>query len=499
MADSVGEENVNMPQTPEPAHVRTPQREPSKRRKLGKKLREKLREKTVEAQVAAFKAWRTPHRTDEHITPGIYSRFWKGLARCFTFYIPSWFLKSFFKMYDLRRRLAFRQKVLFYLVLTVVYGLVSYFLVIQPLLSCVTKVHIGMIPKDSSSCRVVSYVIYVYMGLVGAFMLLVAFCVGRVRYTSRAFEEHNAMLVMHIPCYDENEPVLRKTIDSCVDSRYEKDRKLLFIVLDGNMAAEGEEKPTHRILLEDIFHHTADLELGIDDQAQPYASFDSNGGSDNLAFCYTGFYRGVPYMRTSLNMDASNATYMLVVDYDTEVQKTGISYLINQLQKDTKLVGSCGYTGVNNPTGSFVASSQVFEYWLTHAVLKAVETMCTNVLVPSGCFTIYRLKWPNNQPSILHPLLLEDDAGIYEKTLHEHNLLTIGEDRYLSTLAIRYFGSDCRLCYLSAAICTTTVPVNLTVLLDQRRRWTNSLIHCHFAHLNVLPFEGCRPDLSVNC
>jgi cellulose synthase/poly-beta-1,6-N-acetylglucosamine synthase-like glycosyltransferase len=294
--------------------------------------------------------------------------------------------------------------------------------------------------------------------------------------------------------------------------------------------------------LEDIFDHSADLEVGIDNQARPYTSLDSNGVSDNLAFCCTGYFREVPYvivvkvgrddeqdrpkpgnrgkrdsqllvynffhyvnyrrlwsplfenlefkMRICLNIDARDAMYMLVVDCDTEVQQTGISYLVNQLQNDPKLIGACGYTGVSNPRGSFVASSQVFEYWLTHAVLKAVESMCSNVLVLSGCFAIYRLKWPNNRPAILHPLLLEDFAGSYDKTLHEHNLLSIGEDRYLSTLAIRYFGSDCRLRYFSAATCTTTVPDNLSVLLDQRRRWTNSLIHCHFAHLNVLPFEA---------
>jgi cellulose synthase/poly-beta-1,6-N-acetylglucosamine synthase-like glycosyltransferase len=535
-AGPTGEENSNMQQAPEALQARQ-QEQSSKRRRLVKKLRSK----TLEAQVTAFRAWKRPHRTDEHITPGVYGGFWKWLARCFTFYIPSWFLKTFFKMHDLRRRLAFRQKVTFCLLLAVIYTLLSYFLIIQPIASCVVKVHIGMIPNHSPFCHVVRDVIYVYMGLGGAFILLVAFCVARIRYTSRTFEEHDTLLVMHIPCYNENESVLRKTIESCVESSYEKKRKLLFIVADGTVAAAG-QKPTYRILLEDIFDHSADLEVGIDDQARPYTSFDSNGVSDNLAFCCTGYFREVPYvivvkvgrddeqdrpkpgnrgkrdsqllvynfvhyanyrrlwsplfenlefkMRICLNIDARDAIYMLVVDCDTVVQQTGISYLVSQLQNDPKLIGACGYTGVSNPTGSFVASSQVFEYWLTHAVLKAVESLCSNVLVLSGCFTIYRLKWPNNRPAILHPLLLEDYAGSYEKTMHEHNLLSIGEDRYLSTLAIRYFGSDCRLRYFSAATCTTMVPETLSVLLDQRRRWTNSLIHCHFAHLNVLPFEA---------
>ncbi|KAJ4381660.1 hypothetical protein N0V86_003024 [Didymella sp. IMI 355093] len=229
---------------------------------------------------------------------------------------------------------------------------------------------------------------------------------------------------MQIPCYNEDESTLRKTIESCVQSSYEKKRKLLFIVADGMVAAAG-QKPTYKILLEDIFDHSADLEAGIDNQAHSYTSFDGNGAAENRALCCTGHYRGVPYvvvikvgredekdspkpgnrgkrdsqllaynffhyvnyrslwsplfenlefkMRICLNMDARDAMYMLAIDCDTEVDRTGISYLVDKLQNRPKLLGVCGYTGVGNSMSSFVASSQVFEYWLTHAVLKAVE------------------------------------------------------------------------------------------------------------------------------
>ncbi|KAH7414558.1 chitin synthase-domain-containing protein [Phaeosphaeria sp. MPI-PUGE-AT-0046c] len=532
---SVGDASSTMNQTN--SNRTSSQPEKSER----KKLKKEMRKKTMEAQVLEFRAWEKPHRTDEHITPGAYRGFWIWLARCLTFYIPSWFLVKVLKMDDLRQRLAFRQKVLFCVILFAIYAVVSYFLIIQPILSCVIKVPIGMISQDTGFCSMVRVIIYVYMGLGGGFMVLVAICVCCVRYRNRSFEEHDALVVMQIPCYNEDEFTLRKTIESCVASSYEKKRKLLFIVADGLVAAEG-EKPTYQILLEDIFDHKEDLELGIDGLAHEYLSFAEGGSSANKAHCATGFYRGVPYvvviktgrddeqmsakpgnrgkrdsqllaynffhyvnyrrfwnpffenlefkMRTSLNMDARDAMYMLAIDCDTAVDKTGISYLIHQLQKSPKLLGVCGYTGVSNGMESYVANSQVFEYWLTHAVLKAVESICASVFVLSGCFTIYRLKWPNNRPAILHPLLLEDYAGTYDKTLHEHNLLSIGEDRYLSTLAIRYFGSDCRLRYFSAATCTTVVPTTMSVLLDQRRRWTNSLIHCHFAHLNVMPFEA---------
>lgn len=532
------EDYYQTPQTPRSPETRSLEASPSPN---GRTTPKDLDEKSMEFQVTAFKAWDKPHRTDEHIKPGEYSGFWKYFARCLTFYIPSWFLRNFCKMHDVRRRLAFRQKLFFCILLAAIYAVICYFLVFQPLASCVVKIDVGMFENDGPFCYAVRWVIYVYMGLGALFMLLVAICAARVRYRSRKFEESDAMVVMHIPCYNEDESTLRKTIDSCIETTYDKNRKVLFIVADGMVAAQG-QKPTYKVLLEDIFEHNADPEAGIDNQARAYTSFDSHGVSDNFAQCYTGFFKGVPYvivikvgredehnsskpgnrgkrdsqllvynffhyvnyrrlwtplfeniefqMRACLNLDASEAMHMLVVDCDTMLHKTGVSYLVHQLQKNPKALGVCGYTGVNNPFASFVALAQVFEYWLTHAVLKAVESTCSNVLVLSGCFTIYRLKWPNNRPAILHPLLLEDYAGSYDKTLHEHNLLSIGEDRYLSTLAIRYFGSDCRLQYFPAASCTTTVPTTLSVLLDQRRRWTNSLIHCHFAHLNVLPFEA---------
>ena len=127
IADSIGEEAPNMQQA-----TQTPQARQQVQSSNRRKLKKKLRRKTLEAQVLAFRAWEKPHRTDEHITPGVYRGFWKWLARCLTFYIPSWFLKNYLKMDDLRQRLAFRQKVLFCLLLAAIYALICYFLIIQP-------------------------------------------------------------------------------------------------------------------------------------------------------------------------------------------------------------------------------------------------------------------------------------------------------------------------------------------------------------------------------
>ncbi|RAO69373.1 uncharacterized protein BHQ10_005385 [Talaromyces amestolkiae] len=530
------EDGIRSPDLPQPIYEK-------------RTLRQKFWSKKKIAKETAAHKFETNNRTDKRIRPGKYRKFWVWLARCLTFYIPSWFLKKAYQMNDYRLRLAFRQKVLFCLLVAVIYMVLSYFLIIQPVFSCIMKVPLGMFSSHGNFCIIVRHIMWIYMGVGGAFMLLAAYCAVKTRYTPASYEEHDTLIVMHVPCYNETEYVLRKTIDSCVASTYTKKRKLLFIVADGKIASAQNNKPTYHILLYDIFNHKTDLESGIDAEAKRYPSYDEKGTSDNFAFCCTGYYREVPYvvivkvgrsdeqtnakpgnrgkrdsqllvynflryvnyhqrggggvsaaplfetidfqMRMRLGIDARYAMYMLVADSDTEIEPTGISYLVHQLERDQKLIGVCGYTGVSNPVDSVVACSQVFEYWLTHTILKALESVCSNVLVLSGCFTIYRLKWAyNNEPAILHPAILEDYAGNYEKTLHEHNLLSIGEDRYLSTLSIRYFASECRQRYFSAAVCTTTAPTSLSVLIDQRRRWTNSLIHCHFSHLNILPFDA---------
>jgi chitin synthase len=74
-------------------------------------------------------------------------------------------------------------------------------------------------------------------------------------------------------------------------------------------------------------------------------------------------------------------------------------------------------------------------------------------------------------PEIINTYSLQDP-----KTLHSKNLLTLGEDRYLTTLMLKTFPRR-KLTYVPDAICETTVPDSMRVLISQRRRWINSTLH----------------------
>ncbi|KAJ2642372.1 hypothetical protein IW137_002746, partial [Coemansia sp. RSA 1287] len=68
------------------------------------------------------------------------------------------------------------------------------------------------------------------------------------------------------------------------------------------------------------------------------------------------------------------------------------------------------------------------------------------------------------------------------------NLLSLGEDRYLTTLMMKYF-PQFKMSFTADAKCKTTAPDTWLVLLSQRRRWINSTVH-NLVELVFLP-EMC--------
>ncbi|KAI9136872.1 chitin synthase-domain-containing protein, partial [Paraphysoderma sedebokerense] len=79
-------------------------------------------------------------------------------------------------------------------------------------------------------------------------------------------------------------------------------------------------------------------------------------------------------------------------------------------------------------------------------------------------------------PILANPDIVEEYSQNIVETLHEKNLLLLGEDRYLTTLMLKSFPKR-KMIYVPSAVCKTEVPTSFSVLLSQRRRWINSTIH----------------------
>ncbi|KAG0312476.1 hypothetical protein BG000_006223, partial [Podila horticola] len=74
------------------------------------------------------------------------------------------------------------------------------------------------------------------------------------------------------------------------------------------------------------------------------------------------------------------------------------------------------------------------------------------------------------------PEIVQEYSQNIVETLHQKNLLLLGEDRFLTTLMLRNFPNR-KMMFMPQAICKTVVPDEFSVLLSQRRRWINSTIH----------------------
>jgi len=90
---------------------------------------------------------------------------------------------------------------------------------------------------------------------------------------------------------------------------------------------------------------------------------------------------------------------------------------------------------------------------------------------------MYRVRTPTRHiPLLVSPDIITDYSENKVDTLHKKNLLSLGEDRYLTTLMLKHF-PNLKLTFTPDAICKTNVPDRFNVLLSQRRRWINSTVH----------------------
>jgi chitin synthase len=102
-----------------------------------------------------------------------------------------------------------------------------------------------------------------------------------------------------------------------------------------------------------------------------------------------------------------------------------------------------------------------------------------------GCFSLYRLFTSEGALIVISQRVVQEFGLRKVDTLHLKNLLSLGEDRYLTTLCLKIF-PQMKTKFISSAIAKTSAPDLWKVLLSQRRRWINSTVH-NLLELCILP------------
>ncbi|KAI8147757.1 chitin synthase-domain-containing protein [Fennellomyces sp. T-0311] len=388
--------------------------------------------------------------------------------------------------------------------------------------------------RRSAQCQFSEYFLLIITGMLVA-VIVFKFIAALQLNTRREPEDHDKFIVCQVPCYTEGEESLRKTIDSIAVLDYDDKRKLLFLVCDGMIVGSGNDRPTPRIVL-DI--------LGVDPNVDPeplsFLSLGPGNKQHNMAKIYSGLYECsghvVPYVvvvkvgnphehqkpgnrgkrdsqmvlmrflnkvhfdtpmapmeleiyhqiKNVIGVSPSFYEFVLMVDADTEVVADSLNRMVSCFVHDAKIVGLCGETKLANERESWVTMIQVYEYYISHFLAKAFESLFGSVTCLPGCFCMYRVRSPTkNQPLLVSNQVIDDYAQNRVSTLHEKNLLHLGEDRYLTTLILKHFPTH-KTKFTADASCSTNAPEQWSVLLSQRRRWINSTVH-NLGELAFLP------------
>ncbi|MCJ1313918.1 hypothetical protein MMC25_007598 [Agyrium rufum] len=379
--------------------------------------------------------------------------------------------------------------------------------------------------RNSVKCEFAQYVLLAVSILLCAvigFKFFAALQFG----TKNVPENLDKFVICQIPAYTEDEDSIRRAVDSAARMKYDDKRKLLVVICDGMIIGQGNDRPTPRIVL-DI--------LGVSETVDPEPlSFESLGEGmkqHNMGKVYSGLYEVqghiVPFLvvvkigkpsevsrpgnrgkrdsqmllmrflnrvhynapmnplelemhhqiRNIIGVNPTFYEFLFQIDADTVVAADSATRMVAAFLHDSRLIGICGETALSNAKSSFITMIQVYEYYISHNLTKAFESLFGSVTCLPGCFSMYRIRSAETgTPLFVSTDVINAYATMRVDTLHMKNLLHLGEDRYLTTLLLKYH-SKYKTKYTFDAHAWTIAPDNWKIFMSQRRRWINSTVH----------------------
>ncbi|KAI9774507.1 MAG: hypothetical protein M1839_001695 [Geoglossum umbratile] len=390
--------------------------------------------------------------------------------------------------------------------------------------------------RSAARCQVNNYILLAFT-IVLCTVILVKFLAALQLGTKRRPAAQEKFVICQVPAYTEGENSLRKALDSLTALQYDNKRKLICVICDGMIVGGGNDRPTPKIVLDIL-----GVDPKIDPPALPFKSVGQGNEQLNFGKIYSGLYEYegnvVPYIvvvkvgkeseqnkakpgnrgkrdsqvlllsflnrvhhrspmsplelemfhqiNNIIGVDPELYEYVLMVDADTSVKEDSLNRLVASCANDAKVAGICGETSLENEERSWWTMIQVYEYYISHHLAKAFESLFGSVTCLPGCFCMYRLRTADKgRPLIISDKILAEYSDGDVDTLHKKNLLSLGEDRYLTTLMTKHF-PYMSYKFIPDAYANTAAPETWSVLLSQRRRWINSTIH-NLAELVFLP------------
>ncbi|KAF2089355.1 glycosyltransferase family 2 protein [Saccharata proteae CBS 121410] len=381
--------------------------------------------------------------------------------------------------------------------------------------------------RQSARCQVNNYILLAFT-IILCTVILAKFLAALQLGSKRRPAAQDKFVICQVPAYTEGEDHLRKGLDSLTALAYDNKRKLICVICDGMIIGGGNDRPTPKIVLDIL-----GVDPKVDPPALPFKSVGEGSQQLNYGKVYSGLYEFegnvVPYIvvvkvgkeseqtkskpgnrgkrdsqillmsflnrvhhrspmsplelemfhqiNNIIGVDPELYEYLFMVDADTLVKEDSLNRLVAACANDAKIAGICGETSLENEERSWWTMIQVYEYYISHHLAKSFESLFGSVTCLPGCFCMYRLRTADKgKPLIISDQVVHDYADCQTDTLHKKNLLSLGEDRFLTTIMMKHFPAMHHK-FVPGAHALTAAPDTWSILLSQRRRWINSTLH----------------------
>lgn len=288
--------------------------------------------------------------------------------------------------------------------------------------------------RDSAKCQVNNYILLAFTVMLCTIIVVKFLAALQLGGKSRPAQQ-DKFVICQVPAYTEGEDSLRKGLDSLTALAYDNKRKLICVICDGMIVGGGNDRPTPKIVLDVL-----GVDPKIDPPALPFKSVGNGSEQLNYGKVYSGLYEYegnvVPYLvvvkvgkeseqskskpgnrgkrdsqvllmnflnrvhhrsamsplelemfhqiNNIIGVDPELYEYLFMVDADTKVKEDSLNRLVAACAHDAKIAGICGETSLENEDRSWWTMMQVYEYYISHNLAKAFESLFASVTCLPG-------------------------------------------------------------------------------------------------------------------
>jgi chitin synthase len=288
--------------------------------------------------------------------------------------------------------------------------------------------------RKTAKCQVNDYILLA-VTIILCSVIVIKFLAALQLGSRKRPANQDKFVICQVPAYTEGEDSLRKSLDSLTALSYDNKRKLICVVCDGMIVGGGNDRPTPKIVLDIL-----GVDPKVDPPALPFWSVGEGSQQLNYGKVYSGLYEFegnvVPYIvvvkmgkeseqhkskpgnrgkrdsqillmsflnrvhhRAAMNplelemfhqinniigVDPELYEYLLMIDADTLVMPDALNRLVASCAHDSKIAGICGETSLENEDRSWWTMIQVYEYYISHHLSKAFESLFGSVTCLPG-------------------------------------------------------------------------------------------------------------------